>query len=304
MAGGFLRPPGNKIPADPHDLHDVIAVDALEVAHVDLGVDGDDGLEAEVEVQTIVQLGRAGRVAVLGSAGGQLAGVGLREHLRGDLIRVIGQLRALLVVDGQRVAECDLVLHGVLLSENKSRPGEGRPCLLQQAADLLVVVLAADAEDLVELVDQPVFRPVDEKLVAADRVAQLVLALAAGIHGQAGDRLGHDAEKRLAADGLGGSVCLLDVLHPAELERSAVERGHRAQAHVGADLVDGRLHSLDLADDRQRQGAHRLEVSSQEIDGRQRDGHVLGDQFAGVVHSVSQYGAVEVDPCHYSSPPS
>ena len=62
---GFLRLPGNKIPADPHNLHNVVAADALEVGDVDLRVDRDDGSEAEVEVQAVVQLGRAGCVAIL-----------------------------------------------------------------------------------------------------------------------------------------------------------------------------------------------------------------------------------------------
>lgn len=51
-----------------------------------------------------------------------------------------------------------------LLSINRGRRPEATPFWLQDAADVLGVVDAADAHDGVELVDQPVFIPLDGEL--------------------------------------------------------------------------------------------------------------------------------------------
>ncbi len=111
-AGGCRRLPGNKIPADPHDLHDVEAFDPLEVGRVDLGVYRDDGGKAEVKVEAIVELSGAGEVAALGAGRLHLVGVGLGKGLGCDLVGVIGELCVALVVDLQGVFKREGVFHG------------------------------------------------------------------------------------------------------------------------------------------------------------------------------------------------
>jgi len=75
---------------------------------------------------------------------------------------------------------------------------------------------------------------------------------------------------------------------------------------VDADLGDGGLHAFDLAGHGCGVGAHRLIIGGHMGDGRQGDGHVLGDEDAVDVHGVGEDGALQVKPqiCHYSSPPS
>ena len=299
------RPRRSKISADPHKLHDVGAADALEVADVDVAVDGDDRHHGEIGVQGVVELAGAGAAAALVGGRAELAGLSIGEHSHGDRVGVIGQSLDLFAVDGDGVLECQL-FHVYLLSINRGRRPEAAPFWLQDAADVLGVVDAADAHDGVELVDQPVFVASDEKLVAADGQRDLVLAGVAGIHVQAGDALGDAAEERLAAFGLGGAVGELDVLRPADLDGLAGQLDEAAQAEVDADLGDGCLHRLDLAEQRRRVGSHRFEVSRHKVDGRQGDGHVLGGENAVHIDGIGEDGALQVEPqvCHYSSPPS
>ena len=69
------RPRRSKISADPHKLHDVGAADALEVADVDVAVDGDDRHHGEIGVQGVVELAGAGAAAALVGGRAELAGL-------------------------------------------------------------------------------------------------------------------------------------------------------------------------------------------------------------------------------------
>ena len=177
--------------------------------------------------------------------------------------------------------------------------------MLQDAADVLGVVDAADAHDGVELVDQPVFVASDEKLVAADGQRDLVLAGVAGSTFRPGMPL--ETQRRNA---LQPSV----LVEPSESLTSCAQRISmvllvsltRLRRPRSMPILVMDAPSLDLAGQRRRVGSHRLEVSRHKVDGRQGDGHVLGGENAVHIDGIGEDGALQVEPqvCHYSSPPS
>ena len=97
-------------------------------------------------MQRVVQLAGTGAAAGFVGGGAQFAGLCLGKHSNGDRAGVIGQGLDLLAVDIDGVAECQLFHVCRLLSIKKERrPRLGGAHSLQDAADGLRVVFAADA---------------------------------------------------------------------------------------------------------------------------------------------------------------